>query len=80
MKNCFWLFILFAGLAHAQTYTIQTVPNVKLIDNTYVSDPDSRIGSETVTQLNQKLATLEQQTTAQGCSGITYFHWHRNRR
>lgn len=65
MKNCFWLFILFAGLAHAQTYTIQTVPNVKLIDNTYVSDPDSRIGSETVTQLNQKLATLEQQTTAQ---------------
>lgn len=65
MKNCFWLFILLGGLAQAQSYTIQTVPNTKLVDNSYVSNPNNLISTETANQLNQKLAALEQQTTAQ---------------
>jgi len=65
MKNWFWIFILIAGVANAQSYTIQTVPNTKLIDNSYVSNPDNLISAETVNQLNQQLSALEKQTTAQ---------------
>lgn len=65
MKNWFWTLILFAGVAHAQPYTIQTVPNTKLIDNSYVSNPNNLMSAETVNQINQQLSVLEKQTTAQ---------------
>ncbi|HNR72817.1 MAG TPA: TPM domain-containing protein [Cyclobacteriaceae bacterium] len=65
MKNCLWLFVLLAGLAQAQTYTIQTVPNTKLIDNSYVSNPNNLLSEKTVAQINQQLAVLEKQTSAQ---------------
>ena len=65
MKNWFCIFILIASAANAQPYTVQTVPNTKLIDNSYVSNPNNLLGAETVKQINQQLAALEKQTTAQ---------------
>lgn len=65
MKKWFWLFMLTATMVQAQPYTVQTVPNTKLIDNSYVSNPDNLVTAETAHQLNQQLALLEQQTSAQ---------------
>ncbi len=65
MKKWFWLFMLAAAVAQAQTYTVQTVPNTKRVDNSYVSNPDNLVTTETEYQLNQQLALLEQQTTVQ---------------
>ena len=67
MKNfLFLLFIFSCTLGFAQTYTVETVPNTKLINNSYVSNPDNLISEATATQINQLLTTLEQQTTSQG--------------
>lgn len=49
----------------AQTYTVQTVPNTKLINNSYVSDPDNLLKPETVDAINRELKSLEDSTTAQ---------------
>ncbi|MCW5910561.1 MAG: TPM domain-containing protein [Cyclobacteriaceae bacterium] len=65
MKKWFWFFVLAATVAQAQTYTVQTVPDTKRVDNSYVSNPDNLITAETTSQLNQQLAALEQQTMAQ---------------
>jgi uncharacterized protein len=58
-------FFLSQVFAFAQTYTVETVPNTKLINNSYVSNPDNLITEATVTQINQLLTSLEQQTTSQ---------------
>lgn len=66
MKRFFFLLFIFsATLGLAQTYTVETVPNAKLINNSYVSNPDNLINETTVAQINQHLAALEQQTTSQ---------------
>lgn len=49
----------------AQSYTIETVPNTKLVNNSYVSNPDGIIQEATVTQLNSLLDSLERKTSAQ---------------
>jgi len=66
MKKFFVLILLFTEApCSAQTYTIESVPNMKLINNSYVTNPDNLINESTVIQINQQLATLEQQTTSQ---------------
>lgn len=49
----------------AQTYTVDSVPNQKLINNSYVSNPDNIITQSAVDEINQKLSSLESQTTVQ---------------
>jgi len=51
--------------AFSQAYTVDTVPNVKLQTNSYVSNPNGLISESTLNQIDQKLASLEQSTTAQ---------------
>lgn len=46
-------------------YTPATVPNTKLINNSYVSNPDKVISDNAVAQIDSTLLHLEQQTTAQ---------------
>jgi uncharacterized protein len=48
-----------------QSYTVDTVPNTKLQNNSYVSNPDGLLTDGTVNQLNNLLIGLEQNTTAQ---------------
>jgi uncharacterized protein len=49
----------------AQTYTIETVPNTKLVNNSYVSNPDGILNEQTVGEIDGMLGALEQQSTAQ---------------
>lgn len=46
-------------------YTVETVPNVKLITNSYVSNPDSILTEATVYTINSKLGDLERKTSVQ---------------
>ncbi len=47
------------------SYTVETVPNPKEQNNTYVSDPDHYLSVETVSKINVLLSALEQKTTDQ---------------
>lgn len=58
------LFFLTTVLAFAQ-YTPATVPNTKLVNNSYVSNPDHLIKESTIAQIDSILSKLEKQTTAQ---------------
>jgi uncharacterized protein len=51
--------------AGAQSYTIESVPNTKLTDNSYVSNPDKILSDAAVTKINTLLDSLEKKTTAQ---------------
>jgi uncharacterized protein len=57
-------FLITSSFALAQ-YTPATVPNTKLVNNSYVSNPDQIISESTVAQINNLLTDLEQKTTAQ---------------
>jgi uncharacterized protein len=61
------LFIIQSVFVFAQStiYTPATVPNQKLVDNGYVSNPDNIISGNAVAQINASLAGLESQTSAQ---------------
>jgi uncharacterized protein len=52
-------------LLPAQIYTVETVPNTKQIDNSYVSNPDKLLSDHAVAQINMLLDSLERKTTAQ---------------
>jgi uncharacterized protein len=66
MKKYFVGILLFCVVsAWAQTYTVETVPNTKLVNNSYVSDPDHLLREESIAYINQQLKTLEDSTTAQ---------------
>lgn len=58
------LLLIIAWPAMAQ-YTVDSVPNQKLIDGSYVTNPDSIISNETVVSINNTLRALEQNTTVQ---------------
>src|SRR5687767_6250961 len=51
--------------ASAQTYTVETVPNTKLVNNSYVSNPDGILSEQSVAEIDGILGSLEQQSTAQ---------------
>lgn len=63
LKTLLLLLIPFA--VEAQVFTVETVPNTKLIDNSYVSDPTHILNDTTVSQINQLLGDLENKSTAQ---------------
>ena len=46
-------------------HTVSTVPNQKLIDGSYVSNPDHILNPETTTQIDSILHSLEDQTSSQ---------------
>ena len=46
-------------------YTVETIPNPKLNNNGYVSNPDSILSAKIVDSLNTILGTIEDSTTVQ---------------
>lgn len=65
MRLLITLLILFGLKGFSQTYTVKTVPNTKLVNNNYVSNPDGILDDYTVSEINSILGSLESQTTAQ---------------
>ncbi|MDL5046796.1 TPM domain-containing protein [Oscillatoria amoena NRMC-F 0135] len=59
------LVLLACFSARSQNYTVETVPNTKLVNNSYVSDPSHILHDTTVNRINQLLTNLESSTTAQ---------------
>ena len=57
--------LFFTTLTFAQTYTVATVPNTKVVANSYVSDPDHLIHDTTIVAINNMLLDIEQKSTAQ---------------
>jgi len=57
------LFLIIPGFT--QTYTVETVPNTKLVNNSYVSNPDNILSEEAVSRINTVLSELESKTTVQ---------------
>ena len=49
----------------AQVYTVETVPNTKLVNNSYVSDPSKILHDTTLNSINLLLGGLEKAATAQ---------------
>ena len=49
---CFYLLMV---SAFSQSYTVETVPNVKLQTNSYVSNPDGLLSKSAVNQIDQEL-------------------------
>lgn len=60
-----YIFLLGQIALHGQTYTVESVPNTKVQNNSYVSNPDKILNDTTVTTINALLGDLEQKTTAQ---------------
>lgn len=67
MKKYVLLILITSAAASlcAQTYTVETVPNTKLVNNSYVSNPDHILNEATVNEINTKLSDLEAKTSAQ---------------
>lgn len=67
MRYCIALFLFWLATTNlaAQVYTVETVPNPKVVNNTWVSDPTGILSYDTFTLLNAKLDSLEIAATAQ---------------
>ncbi len=61
----FLLLISIVSTALSQSYTIETVPNIKLINNSYVSNPDNLLSDQAVSEINVMLDSLEKKTSTQ---------------
>ncbi len=59
------LFLLVSLTTEAQIFTVETVPNTKLVNNSYVSDPTHILNDTTTARINQILGELENKATAQ---------------
>lgn len=59
------LLLVTTQFGNAQSYTVETVPNTKLLNNSYVSNPDNIISEQSTGEINSILSSLESQTTAQ---------------
>lgn len=53
------------AIAQSTVWTVETIPNVKLITNSYVSNPDTVLTEASVERINAKLSQLERETTVQ---------------
>lgn len=60
-----WLLVGFCTALAQKVYTVETVPNTKVINDSYVSDPDHLLRDTTVARINSLLRGLENQTTVQ---------------
>lgn len=66
MRLALLTLLLFTVLiTRAQTYTVESVPNTKLFNGSYVSNPDNILSSEAVAAIDAQLRMLEDSTTAQ---------------
>ena len=65
LSALFFLLIIAVSVARAQSYTVETVPNIKLINNGYVSNPDKLLSDQAVVEINLLLDSLEKKTSAQ---------------
>ncbi len=65
MRTLFIAAFLLIGINAYAQYTPATVPNVKLVTNSYVSNPDQIISESTVARIDNLLSDLEQKTSAQ---------------
>ncbi|MBX2946679.1 MAG: TPM domain-containing protein [Cyclobacteriaceae bacterium] len=67
MKHVYliWMLLVIPLATQAQSYTVETVPNTKLVNNSYVSDPSRILNDSTVARINQLLGNLEKTATAQ---------------
>lgn len=62
----FLLFLVLAfSVALSAQSTVKSIPNQKLINNSYVSNPDSILNDATVFQIDTLLTSLEKKTSAQ---------------
>lgn len=59
------LIFLNTCLSFAQPYTVESVPNTKLVNNSYVSNPDNLLSDQAVAEINHRLDSLEKKTTTQ---------------
>jgi uncharacterized protein len=57
-------FVLLAFIATAQ-HTVESIPNQKLLNGSYVSNPDNVLTQETVTRIDTLLTSLETGTSVQ---------------
>ena len=51
--------------ASAQCYTVENVPNTKLVNNSYVSNPNGILSASSIAQIDAALGELERQTSVQ---------------
>ncbi len=65
LSTLFLLFLSAVSTAYTQSYTVETVPNTKLINNGYVSNPDKLLSDQAVVEINLLLDSLEKKTSAQ---------------
>jgi uncharacterized protein len=52
-------------MVSAQTYTVENVPNTKLVNNSYVSNPDNIINPSSVAEIDSILNDLENKSSVQ---------------
>ncbi len=65
MRYLFTLLLLIVSVSLMAQTTIESIPNQKLINNSYVSNPDKIISDGTVVQIDTLLVSLEKKTSVQ---------------
>ena len=65
MRTCLILVLWFCTASLFSQSTVESVPNQKLINGSYVSNPDAILDASTVLQLDTLLRSLEEQTSVQ---------------
>lgn len=65
MRNLLLFFCLIGSLAWGAPYTLENIPNQRLINGSHVSDPDGIIDAESAVRMDRLLHALEQKTGAQ---------------
>jgi uncharacterized protein len=66
MKNIFFLLVvIYPLISFSQAHTVETVPNNKLANGSYVSNPDAIVNTSTTASIDSLLADLERRSTAQ---------------
>jgi uncharacterized membrane protein YgcG len=63
--SCLFFLILVNQAIFGQQYTINTVPNPKKLNNTWVSDPDNNLSADTKNLLNDKINALKRNNSAE---------------
>ncbi|MEO7991564.1 MAG: TPM domain-containing protein [Chryseolinea sp.] len=65
MRHLSTLLLLIVSVSLMAQSTIESIPNQKLINNSYVSNPDKIISDGTVVQIDTLLTSLEKKTSVQ---------------
>jgi uncharacterized protein len=58
-------FVAVFSVSFSQSYTVETVPNTRLLNGSHVSNPDNIISEQTVSQIDSVVIALENKSTAQ---------------